>query len=280
VHSLQPAQGLKQLPSIMHLRPYALIVDSTHALHGLFTQWREVGGARVIFGLLGILRARYNSANFWIHQYPAQGELGHRRALRDQLTQLLDGLQAGIVVHAGEGLALVEGLAVPVVDAMIALRKLCIAAELSTEHAAGERNAYNDANLPLAGGGEELIGGLEAEHIEDNLHALHVGISDGLEGLFNLLHTDAIVADLALPHEVVEDAEDLWIIVNLCWRTVQLQEIKRLHIQVAQTTLHKAGQVLAIVARRDMRIESATRFCSNEDTLAVRLAHLATSCSE
>ena len=57
------------------------------------------------------------------HEDPAQGQLGQRGAGRDERPQLLDELEPGLVVEAGERLADVEGLAVAIERAMVVRRE-------------------------------------------------------------------------------------------------------------------------------------------------------------
>src|SRR3990172_11683892 len=51
------------------------------------------------------------------HEDPPERELRHRRPRRTEREQALDGRKPHVVGHPGEGLALVEGLALPVEEA-------------------------------------------------------------------------------------------------------------------------------------------------------------------
>src|SRR5215470_16817762 len=105
---------------------------------------------------------------------------------------------------------------------MVVLGKLRVRGELACQQAACQRYTRQDANLAIASGSKELLGRLETEHVEDDLDTLEIWIGDCLERLVYALHTDTIKADLALLHQVVEDAEDFRHIIDLVGWAVEL----------------------------------------------------------
>src|SRR6266480_6239536 len=146
--------------------------------------------------------------------------------------------------------------------------------KLSCEHSTCQRHACQDSNLSFTSGCKELLGGFEAEHVEDNLNALDIWIGYRFESLVYSLYTDAVKSHLALLHQVIEYAKDFRHMIDLSGRTVKLEKIKRFHVQVSQAAFDKACQILAIVARSDMRVKSATRFGCDDHLLASCLAYL------
>ncbi len=91
------------------------------------------------------------------------------------------------------------------------------------------------------------------------------GILDRLDRLFDLFHADAVVLDLARLHQVIQHVEDFRVVVDLGGRAVQLHQVEGFHIQVSQAALDESGQILAVVAFGDMRVEAATGFGSDVD---------------
>ncbi len=81
---------------------------------------------------------------------------------------------------------------------------------------------------------------------------LHVRVADAAQRLVDGLDADAVVADLARLHEVVEDAEHLRHVVDLRVRAVELQQVDRIHLEVAQAALDPRAQVRAAVALRSL----------------------------
>ena len=77
---------------------------------------------------------------------------------------------------------------------------------------------------------EEQISRSLAENIEDDLYRFHVRELNCLEGLFDFLNADPIMADLANLDKVIQNPEDLRAIINIGWRTVQLHQVEGLNI--------------------------------------------------
>ena len=140
--------------------------------------------------------------------------------------------------------------------------------ELAGQQPARERHAGDDPDLLCQRLGEELLRRLEAEHVEDDLNRLHARLADSAEGLVDRLDADAVVADLARLHHLVEDAEDIGRVVDLRGRTVELQEIDRVHLEVLQATVHPGVQVLSAVALRRLLGEPTARLRGHEEGLA------------
>src|SRR5204863_4563220 len=105
----------------------------------------KIGRPGVVLRLLDVLRTGDRGRHFREHENPPQRELRHARARGDERTELVDGLEAGVVVDATERLADVERLAVAIVVAMIARLEGRVAAELPAQQPAGERDAGEDA---------------------------------------------------------------------------------------------------------------------------------------
>src|SRR5437762_85873 len=158
--------------------------------------------------------------------------------------------------------------------AVVVWVKMGVAAKLSCEHPACQRHTRHDSDLSPTSGCKELFCGFETEHIEDNLNALDIRIGYRLEGLIYSLYTDAVKTHLTLLHQVIEGTKNFWHIVDLCWRTVELEKIERFHLQVLQTAFDKTRQILAIVARSDMRVEPSTGFGCDDYLLASCFAYL------
>ena len=96
--------------------------------------------------------------------------------------------------------------------------------------------------------GQHLLRGLEPEHVEDDLQALDLGMAHRGERFLHRLDADAVVAELPRPHQVVEDAEHLRLAEQGRRRTVELQQIDGVHLEVLEAALDPRGQILARVA--------------------------------
>ena len=121
---------------------------------------------------------------------------------------------------------------------------------------------------------KKLLRWLKAEHVEDDLDALDVRIGNRFERLVHPFHAHAIEAKLPLLHQVVEDAKDLGHVIDFGRWTVQLEEVNRLCLQIPQAPFDKAGQVLAVIATRRVRIEPSSCLGGNNQLLATRFANL------
>lgn len=66
-------------------------------------------------------------------------------------------------------------------------------------------------------------------------------MADRAQRLVHGLDADAVVAQLARPRQVVEDAEDLGQVVDLRVWAVELEQVYRLVLEVAQAELEPRG---------------------------------------
>ncbi len=121
-------------------------------------------------------------------------------------------------------------------------------AKLARKQTAGQGNARQDANLLELGLGEEELRRTLAKAVEDDLHALHVGVFHRLKRLFHALDADPVEADLARMHQVVEHAEDLGMVIGIGRWAMELHQVEDLRVQVAQVVLDPGGKVGAAVA--------------------------------
>src|SRR5690606_17907543 len=106
-------------PSVVHLWPDPGVVELADGVEGGLRQRGEVGGRGVGACLLGVAGAGNDGGDARLLEDPAQRGLRGGRAGGGERGELGRGLDTGAEVDAGEGLALVEGLAVPVVGAVV-----------------------------------------------------------------------------------------------------------------------------------------------------------------
>src|SRR5579859_6312342 len=139
-----------------------------------------------------------------------------------------------------------------VVVTVIGRGKLRLGTKFAGQQSTCQGDTSQNTDVALTRGGEKLFRGFEAEHIEDNLYALEIGIGDCFERLVHALDADTVEANLALLYQVVEDAKDFWHGINLRRRAVELEKVERFGLQVAQASLHKGCQVLTVVAAGDV----------------------------
>src|SRR4029079_2775827 len=86
------------------------------------------------------------------------------------------------------------------------------------------------------------------ETVEYDLYALDVGELNRFQCLFYALHAHTVIAQLAGRHEVIEHSEDLRMVVEICRRAVQLQEIYDIGCQVPKAFVDPARKVLTAIA--------------------------------
>src|SRR4051812_10939966 len=104
--------------------------------------------------------------------------------------------------------------------------ELRIAAQLSRKHATCKRHARQNAHLPLLRERKEHFCRSLAKAIENYLDTLHVGELDRFQRLLYSLDTHAVVAQFSRLHEIVQNTEHLRMVIKVCRRAVQLQQIK------------------------------------------------------
>src|SRR5829696_3446611 len=203
------------LPEMVDLRADVVVVDPSYPLHRLLGEgWHSCGG-HIVLDLLGTLRAGDSAGDRGVHQDPAQSQLRQRIPLWHQFLQLLRGPQAGLEVHAGEGLAPVEGLTLAVEVAVIVGGELALGAHLPGEEAARERDTGEDAYVPFLRKRKELLGGFLAEDVKDNLDGLHTGIVERHPRLLDLLDADPVVLYLPCLLQTIQRLEGLVLPVGL-----------------------------------------------------------------
>src|SRR5262249_55054975 len=144
--------------------------------------------------------------------------------------------------------------------------------ELAREQAARERHAREEANALRLSGREEFVGGLEPEHVEDDLDALDVRVFDRLRRLRDGLDAHAVVAKLSGGDEVIEHAEDLWSIEDRGVRAVQLEKIEPVDFKILEAAIDPGGQVLARVPVGRLDRQTPASLGRDVDRLAGPLA--------
>ena len=70
------------------------------------------------------------------------------------------------------------------------------------------------------------------EHIKNYLNALHTGIFNCLETLFDLLDADTVETDFSSTHEVVKYPKNFGPVIDFRWRTVKLEEVDGIGLKV------------------------------------------------
>src|SRR6202040_978423 len=95
-------------PSVSNKRKNFLLVDTPYGRHRFLCKRRKVGGATVVRHLFRSFAAGDGASDRIEHQNPAQGELAHRDACRQELSQLFNGFKAGVVIHSGKRFAHVK----------------------------------------------------------------------------------------------------------------------------------------------------------------------------
>jgi hypothetical protein len=189
---------------MMDQRTDLLLVDALDLGHGFGRERRQIGSTTIFGNLLGPLPARNRTADRIKHQDPAKCELGHRRTCGQEPANLLNRFKTHAKVDARKCLAYVECFSVSVEVAMVISGEGGVGSKLAGEQTACQRHPSENADLLLLGSRKEEIGGSLAKRVEDDLHGLKVGILDGPEGFLYLLHADAVVADFARLHEIIE----------------------------------------------------------------------------
>ncbi len=146
---------------------------------------------------------------------------------------------------------------------MIVAGELRITTQLAREQTARQRHSRQNAYVAPLGLLKEESGRAQAQHVEDDLHGLDIGILNRLERLFDLLHADAVVLNLAGLHQIIQRLEHLGAVVHLGGRAVQLDNIERLDFKIPEAAFDKCGEVGGIVAVGVVRRKPATGFCGD-----------------
>src|SRR5699024_10968952 len=98
----------------------------------------------VAAGLLAAAGTGDGGGDAGLREDPAQARLRERHLPGERLLEPCHGREPRPVLHAGEGLALVERLAVTVEAAMVVLGEAAGRGELSGQQTGGERHAGDD----------------------------------------------------------------------------------------------------------------------------------------
>ena len=229
---------------------------------------KEVGGGDVLFDLGWSTGARNGAGDRWLLEDPAESELGEGhsgRAIGEERAQSVDGGELRSIVDSGEGFALIEGGAVAIEGAMVIGGKVARGSQLSRQHPGGEGETRQNGHLPLSGLREESLGRALSEEVVDDLDRLNSRILDRLECLLDAFDADAVEADLSRSDETIKGVEDLRVVVDICRRAVQLEEVERLSLKETETAFDKGGQVPESIAGGDVGIEPPASLGSNED---------------
>src|SRR5690606_9715975 len=122
-----------------------------------------------------------------------------------------------------------------------------VGGELAGQQSAGQRDPGDDADPGPAGGGQHLVQRLEAEGVEDDLHAGHVGAADRGQRLLAGLHADAVGGDPLLFDQVVQGVEDGVVGVDRRGRAVQLDQVDGVHAEVGPGAVVPGAEVVRVV---------------------------------
>ena len=167
--------------------------------------------------------------------HPGQGSLRGRELLgmeSGERRELGCGRQAGLIVHAGEGFADIEGAAVTVVVAVVVRREGRLTGVLAGQQTARQRNAGDDAHASGPGGRHDVLERLQPERIQNDLHAGQAGPFDGSEGLVTGFDAHPVGGDGSLGDEGVERIVDLVGFDHVGGRAVQLHEVQGVQAEV------------------------------------------------
>jgi len=232
----------------MYLVSYQSIVDCLNLNHGLGAQRWENGSLHILVDLSRSLCPGDRARDRIEHEDPPQRDLSQRCALRNDGFQLLDGFQSRLQIDARECFSHVERLALTVEVSVIVLWKLRLRGYLACKETACQRNTDYYSNFPLLCCGKEICGGLQSEHVEDDLHALEIRVFCGLERLGDLLDADPIVSHLAFTFQFIKRSENFRPIVDLGGRAVQLQQVNAVYTQVSEASIHKSLKVASVIS--------------------------------
>jgi hypothetical protein len=207
-----------------------------------------------------------------VHQDPPQRELPQRRPGRHERAKFVNRGKRGVERYAGERLADVEQLSVPVERPVIVGGERAVRPERARQQPARQGHARDHADLAGRRLGEKRVSRLVPEHVEDDLHGLDVRMPHRHPGLVDGLDAHAVVADLARSNQIVQHAEHLATQVDGRRRTVQLQQIERIDAQVGEAVVHPGLKVLAAVPFGHLRGQPPARLGRHDQPFAGTLA--------
>ena len=231
----------------------------------------EVGDRGVVGDLGQAAGAGDDGGDGAVVEDPALGKLRQRPAGGGEGFEGLGEFDGFLEGDAGEGFADVEGGAVAVVVAMVAGGKGGGAGEASGKHAAGEGKSDDDGHALGLGAREELLRGLLAEDIEDDLERGETLLGEAKQALVDGLHAGAESAELALGAKAAEPFEDLAAAKNLGRHAMELGEVERVDAEPAQRVLGGGAQT-GLGVTVGVEGGGAAEFGGDKDVLAARFA--------
>jgi hypothetical protein len=101
--------------------------------------------------LIGSLGPWYGAGDGWVHQDPAQGQLGHRDVFGEKTSDRFDRFQPRLQIDPGKGFSSIELFAVAIELPVIVLAEDRVAMEFAGQQPGGEWDAGEDADLSLLG---------------------------------------------------------------------------------------------------------------------------------
>ena len=211
---------------------------------------RQVGRRGVALCLLDVARPGDDRADPGLIDDPAQG-MGRRRPV-EQRGELLCRLDAGLEVDAGERLADVERLAVPVERAVVVGGERRVLRVATRQQSGRERDPGQDADTGLRGRRQHLLERLLPERVEDDLHRGDVRAGDGGQRLRDRLDAHPVRRDAAVGDHRVEGVVDLVAAVDLGRGAVQLDEVEPLDAEIAPRPVVPLAEVVEDVVLRDL----------------------------
>jgi len=97
------------------------------------------------------------------------------------------------------------------------------------------------------------------------------GYSSALIPFLDLLDADAVPLELAGLDQTIEGRERLRLVVDLRWRAVQLDEIERIGLEIAEAAVDEGGQILPAVPGGIVRVEATAGLGRDDRLFAARL---------
>ena len=248
----------------MDVGPQVLVVQPLDLAQRLRAKGRKGRGGRVLPGLRGTARAGDDRAHPRLLDRPAQRRLGGRRRAAVSCARIpgegarsgRDGGELGRrphasrVVHAGEGLAGVERLPVPVEGAVVVGGERGRQRVAAGQQTGRERDADDDAGPGRRGRGQHRVKRLAAERVEDDLDGGDARMGDRREGLVTGLDRDPVGGDAVLSHQRVERVVDGAGGEHRRRRAVQLDQVEAVDPEVGPRAVGPGTEVRQRVVLR------------------------------
>src|SRR5215213_7522233 len=163
-----PFRGRAGSPAVVHVGADALVVHALEVGELGVGQRCEGRGGDVAADLGDVAGAGDHGGDAGLVDDPAEGEGGGRDVGTGDLGHFTRRGETDVERHAGERLADVEGLTVPVEVPVVVGREGRRLVVLAGEQAAGQRHAGEDADTGTGGRGEQLLEGLAPEDVDDH----------------------------------------------------------------------------------------------------------------